>query len=198
MGSWPAKTRTWNAWTKTRCVTDYTTGQSCGSENALKPRFARTTELDRGSVSGGAEYLIRGTTLRGWNAIAADVRPMRRPRPSFGVTVGPSKGSRGDCTATRMAVKGLLFDRCVRPSGDWFERSVRPSGDWFERSVRPSGPTLAFVRPAECIRRVWADVQGQTRGGLSFLAAYGPPALAYAPPGVDRPLRCDENRVACR
>ena len=25
---------------------------------------------------------------------------------------------------------------------------------WFERSVRPSGPTLAFVRPAEFIRRV--------------------------------------------
>jgi hypothetical protein len=32
----------------------------------------------------------------------------------------------------------------------------------FERSVRPFGPTLAFVRLAGFIRRVWADVQGQT------------------------------------
>ncbi len=62
----------------------------------------------RGSVFGGAENLIRGTTPWGWNTIAAAECPMRRPRPSIGVTGGPFLWESLDCTGVGLGVKSTV------------------------------------------------------------------------------------------
>ena len=55
--NWPAKTRTWNAWTKTRCVANYTTGHAVNADRLARSfRSSAALAEDRTDVAGVASW----------------------------------------------------------------------------------------------------------------------------------------------
>lgn len=106
--NWPARTRTSNAWTKTRCVADYTTGQSQRPRVAGPPVAAnRTTDAARvRRDQKDCRMLIRGSSPRGCSARQPrlDAPCGADPSRRF-VTDGPLYVGRRDCRRPHPAVK---------------------------------------------------------------------------------------------